>query len=354
MRRSYAKQSACAAHVSSRGHGHRRRLSGATAWGAEARLSLIEMLPCDKPISVIYLPRQVRERLGRHTNDRVIIGFVRILCQAKYPLLKVTRRFFASLQAPTLWYNTHNRGSCSTSYPSFHTFRRRRFVSTSSAQFAIIRSGDDAARPTKRDAPMSKPGSPTPETDVTESAVASPRLSVLMPVYNEEETVEAIIADVLAVPIDLELIVVDDGSTDTTRSLLGKIEADPRLKIIYAPYNVGKGAAIRVALSHATGEVIVIQDADREYDPMDFVPMLDLIDRGAAGVYVTRLSKEAMSLNNEGRHDKFYYARRVLPFLTNMIFGTALTAEATCFLLFRRVVLFSFSLRCVRFVFCFL
>jgi len=199
---------------------------------------------------------------------------------------------------------------------------------------------------------MSKSESPTKETAQAESGTASPRLSVLMPVYNEEETVEAIIADVLAVPIDLELIVVDDGSTDTTRSLLGKITADPRLKIIYAPCNVGKGAAIRVALSHATGEVIVIQDADREYDPMDFVPMLNRIDQGAAVVYGTRLSKEAMSLNNEGRHDKFYYARRVLPFLTNLLFRTDLTDEATCYKMFRREVLVSIPLRCERFDFC--
>ena len=201
---------------------------------------------------------------------------------------------------------------------------------------------------------MSTPVSPMSETTESQPSLASPRLSVLMPVYNEEETVEAIIADVLAVPIDLELIVVDDGSTDATRSLLGKIEAvsDPRLKIIYAPYNVGKGAAIRVALSHASGEVIVIQDADREYDPMDFVAMLDRIDRGAAVVYGTRLSAEAMSLNNEGRHDKFYYARRVLPFLTNAIFGTRLTDEATCYKMFRREVLISIPLRCERFDFC--
>jgi glycosyltransferase involved in cell wall biosynthesis len=175
-----------------------------------------------------------------------------------------------------------------------------------------------------------------------------------MPVYNEEETVEAIIADVLNVPIDLELIVVDDGSTDATRSLLTEIGAanDPRLKIVYAPYNVGKGAAIRVALSHARGDVIVIQDADREYDPMDFIPMLERIDQGAAVVYGTRLSHAASRLNDEGRHDKFYYARRVLPFLTNLIFGTNLTDEATCYKMFRRDVLISIPLRCERFDFC--
>lgn len=183
---------------------------------------------------------------------------------------------------------------------------------------------------------------------------SSPRLSVLMPVYNEEDTVAAIIASVLDVPLDLELIVVDDGSTDRTRSLLSEIGAasDARLKIVYAPYNVGKGAAIRVALSHARGDVIVIQDADCEYDPRDFVPMLERIDQGAAVVYGTRLSHAAARINNEGRHNKFYYARRVLPLLTNLLFGTELTDEATCYKMFRRDVLISIPLRCERFDFC--
>ncbi|MGO8673577.1 MAG: glycosyltransferase family 2 protein [Capsulimonadaceae bacterium] len=175
-----------------------------------------------------------------------------------------------------------------------------------------------------------------------------------MPVYNEEDTVALIVRDVLAVPLDLELIVVDDGSTDRTRAALRALEEEShhRLKVIYAPYNVGKGAAIRVGLSHSTGSVVVIQDADREYDPMDFIPMLARIDEGAAVVYGTRLSAEASRLNNEGRHDKFYYARRVLPFLTNLLFRTKLTDEATCYKMFRRDVLISIPLRCERFDFC--
>ncbi len=179
------------------------------------------------------------------------------------------------------------------------------------------------------------------------------RLSVLMPVYNEAETVTQIIADVLALPIDLELIVVDDGSTDGTRARLHDLEArhDPHLKVVYAPQNAGKGAAIRVALSHARGDVVVIQDADCEYDPRDFLPMLAQIDAGAAVVYGTRLSPEAAKLNHEVR-DKFYYARRLLPKLTNLVYGTQITDEATCYKMFRRPVLDSISLRCERFDFC--
>ena len=178
-------------------------------------------------------------------------------------------------------------------------------------------------------------------------------LSVLMPVFNEEDTVKEIIKAVLAVPVDLELIVVDDGSTDGTPSRLHALETacDPRLKIVYAPKNAGKGAAIRAALSHASGDVVVIQDADCEYDPQDFLPMLTLIERGAAVVYGTRLSPEAALLNHEVR-DKFYLARRILPKLTNALFGTQITDEATCYKMFRRSVLNAVPLRCERFDFC--
>ncbi|MGI4790357.1 MAG: glycosyltransferase family 2 protein [Janthinobacterium lividum] len=193
-----------------------------------------------------------------------------------------------------------------------------------------------------------------PQTLVKKSPSASCRLSVLMPVYNEEDTVEQIIESVLAVPLDLELIVVDDGSTDHTRARLHVLEAahNSRLKIVYAPQNAGKGAAIRVALSHASGEVVVIQDADCEYDPQDFVPMLAQIESGAAVVYGTRLSHEASRLNHEGRRDKFYYARRLLPWLTNALYGTELTDEATCYKMFRRSVIDAIPLRCERFDFC--
>lgn len=184
------------------------------------------------------------------------------------------------------------------------------------------------------------------------------RLSVLMPVFNEEATVEQIIHDVLAVPIDLELVVVDDGSTDHTRERLRALEAahDPHLRVVYAPRNAGKGAAIRVALSQARGDVVVIQDADREYLPSDFVPMLAQIDAGASVVYGTRLSRAAERLqregSGEGARDKFFLARRLLPWLTNGLYGTRLTDEATCYKMFRHDVLAEIPLRCERFDFC--
>jgi len=182
----------------------------------------------------------------------------------------------------------------------------------------------------------------------------NPRLSVLMPVYNEEDTVEQIIATVLALPLDLELIVVDDGSTDGTGKRLRSLELahDPHLKILHAPYNSGKGAAIRIALAQAVGEVVVIQDADCEYDPRDFLPMLAQIDLGASVVYGTRLSRAASRMNDDGPRNKFYYARRLLPWLTNLLFGSQITDEATCYKMFRRSVLETIPLRCAKFDFC--
>ena len=93
---------------------------------------------------------------------------------------------------------------------------------------------------------------------------------------------------------------------------------------------------------------MVIQDADCEYDPQDFLPMLQRVERGAAVVYGTRLSPEAARMNHEVR-DKFYYARRILPHLTNALFGTQITDEATCYKMFRRSVLTAVPLRCERF-----
>jgi dolichol-phosphate mannosyltransferase len=191
------------------------------------------------------------------------------------------------------------------------------------------------------------------ETTVESSrSVRHPKLSVLMPVFNEEETIRHIIADVLAIPVDLELIVVDDGSTDMTRDRLNDIAPDERLRIIYTAKNAGKGAAIRVALSHAVGDVVVIQDADREYDPNDFIVMLEKIDSGAAVVYGSRLSHAATKLNDEGKRDRFYYGRRLLPFVTNLLYRTGITDEATCYKMFRRDVLVSIPLTCERFDFC--
>jgi len=167
-----------------------------------------------------------------------------------------------------------------------------------------------------------------------------------MPVYNEAKTVAEIVRRVRAVPLDLELIVVDDGSTDGTRELLPGIAGIDHLLV--HERNCGKGAAIRTALSAATGDVVVVQDADLEYDPNDFVAMLDLIEVGGATVvYGSRILG-----NNPMSHLSFYLGGRLLSWIANRLYGLSITDEPTCYKMMRREVLAGLDLVCEGFEFC--
>jgi len=119
-------------------------------------------------------------------------------------------------------------------------------------------------------------------------------LSIIMPVFNEQATIRQIIQKVLAVPLNLELVIVDDCSTDGTREAVQSLQettADPRITIIYHPRNQGKGAAIRTGLQHMKGDVMVVQDADLEYDPTDIPGMFQLVKDGKAdAVYGSRFA----------------------------------------------------------------
>jgi glycosyltransferase involved in cell wall biosynthesis len=122
------------------------------------------------------------------------------------------------------------------------------------------------------------------------------KLSVLIPVYNEERTLEEVVRRVCAVQLPKEIILVDDGSDDQSRQILSRLQNTDRLqdplnqiKVFLQPYNQGKGAALKTALSHVTGDVVVIQDADLEYDPKDYPNLLEPIQAGLADVvYGTR------------------------------------------------------------------
>jgi len=116
-----------------------------------------------------------------------------------------------------------------------------------------------------------------------------PKLSVIIPVYNERQTLEEVLRRVHAVPIVKEIIVVDDGSTDGTRELLEKIaqesaSLDSGLQIYFQPVNRGKGAALRRGFQEARGEIVIVQDADLEYDPQEYAQLIDPIDRNLADV----------------------------------------------------------------------
>jgi len=123
-------------------------------------------------------------------------------------------------------------------------------------------------------------------------AIADPLVSVVMPAYNESQTIEEIIRRVLAVPLRIELIVVDDGSTDGTRELLQKLQREAGFKVILQPRNAGKGSALRAGFAQVTGNIVLIQDADLEYSPAEYPQLIELICDGRADVvYGSRRSE---------------------------------------------------------------
>jgi len=170
--------------------------------------------------------------------------------------------------------------------------------------------------------------------------LTDPLLSVVMPVFNERATIEEIIPRVLAVPIRVELIVVDDGSTDGTRDLLTALQKQHTFKLIFQPKNAGKGAALRRGFQDVTGDLVVIQDADLEYSPEELPDLIDLICKGRADVvYGSRFL---------GRHRVFlfthYLGNRLLTSITNVLYNTMLSDMETCYKVMRTEVLRSFRL----------
>jgi glycosyltransferase involved in cell wall biosynthesis len=175
--------------------------------------------------------------------------------------------------------------------------------------------------------------------------LADPLLSVVMPAYNEEATIEEMIRRVIAVPIRIELIVVDDGSKDRTREILTRLGAELPLKVIFQPVNGGKGAALRRGFQEVTGDLVVIQDADLEYSPEEFPQLIELIVEGRADVvYGSRFL---------GRHRVFlfthYVGNRIVTLLTNVLYNTMLSDMETCYKVMRVEVLRSFTLNSAGF-----
>lgn len=171
------------------------------------------------------------------------------------------------------------------------------------------------------------------------------RLSVIIPAYNEVDTIEEAVARVKAVDLDTEIIVVDDCSTDGTRELLKGV---PGIKLVLHDRNMGKGMAIRTALDQVTGDVVIIQDADLEYDPQDFPAIVQPIAEGRAEVvYGSRFLKGSPKM-----HPANYLANRILAFTASLLFRHHVTDEATCYKAFRADLITSIPLTCRRFEFC--
>jgi glycosyltransferase involved in cell wall biosynthesis len=175
------------------------------------------------------------------------------------------------------------------------------------------------------------------------------KLSVVIPVFNEARTIDTLVSRVQAVPIDKEIVMVDDGSTDGTRELLARIaERHSNVRVILHERNRGKGAALRTGFAAVTGDVVIVQDADLEYDPGEYPKLLEpIVDGRADVVYGSRF------LGGPHRVLLFwhYLGNRFLTFFSNLLANINLTDMETCFKVFRRDVLEGMPLRSNRFGF---
>ena len=169
----------------------------------------------------------------------------------------------------------------------------------------------------------------------------TPVISVVMPVYNERDTIDEIVSRVVAIPMRVELIVVDDCSSDGTRERLTQLREQFGFTLLLQSRNAGKGAALRRGFAAATGDIVAIQDADLEYSPEELPMLTELIVEGRADVvYGSRFL---------GRHRVFlfthYLGNRVLTLITNILYNTMLSDMETCYKVMRREVLNSLDLR---------
>jgi glycosyltransferase involved in cell wall biosynthesis len=155
------------------------------------------------------------------------------------------------------------------------------------------------------------------------------KLSVVVPVYNEKNTIEEILKRIVAVEdIDKEIIVVDDGSTDGTREIMKKLEKIyPSIKFIYKEMNRGKGHTLKVGFEHSTGDYVIVQDADLEYDPQEYKKLLRALEEEKVDVvYGSRFSGSYKDMS--GAH---YIGNKMLTMITNLLFGVLLTDMETCY-----------------------
>jgi glycosyltransferase involved in cell wall biosynthesis len=176
------------------------------------------------------------------------------------------------------------------------------------------------------------------------------KLSVVMPVYNESTTLEKVVQKVLGVPLEIELICVDDGSQDGSIEILEQLQSDhPQLKIVLQPRNMGKGAALRRGIQEATGLYTVIQDADLEYDPNEYPALLDPLMQGKADVvYGSRF------LTGQPHRVLYFWhfvGNRLLTLASNVLTNINLTDMETCYKMFRTALIQSIPLEEDRFGF---
>lgn len=173
------------------------------------------------------------------------------------------------------------------------------------------------------------------------------KLSVLMPVYNEARTIDEVLRLVASVPIEKEILVVDDGSNDGTRGILERWRDRDGVRVLFHDRNMGKGRALKTALEAATGDVLIIQDADLEYDPAEYPTLLRPIEAGRADVvYGSRFRG-----STENRVQNFWHTvgNKTLTLISNIFTDLNLTDMATCYKVFHRRVLPALDLQSRRF-----
>lgn len=177
------------------------------------------------------------------------------------------------------------------------------------------------------------------------------KLSIIIPCYNERKNIGECLKKVLAVNLgetEKEIIVVDDNSTDGTKELLKEMR-EKSLKVIFHSKNAGKGFAIRTALQYITGDIVIIQDADLEYDPGDYRKLLDvIINNNAHVVYGSR----CLNVDNKWCYISYALGGLFLTFLTNFLYGSKITDESTCYKMFRTEVIKNMNIESFGFEFC--